>query len=206
MIILSRRLRRQTYAYPDCSRHQRLAGSCRLRRAGTKSPGHPRRSQPDCYFDPGGWQADRGLHPDERRRGPGQGDVLRRHHHVLARSRSPGPLRRHRPRLRRSRLLSQEQLAILRRHHRPLRQPDWEGAFYARRARVSSGRKRRCESPARRPPRIRQGAVGRASRPRRRRRRRVHENEPRRRGGLSGLAEGEGHLHPEQQERARGDV
>ena len=46
----------------------------------------------------------------------------------------------------------------------------------------------------------------RASRPRRRRRRRVHEDEPRWRGGVSGLAEGEGHLHAEQQERAGGHV
>ena len=137
------------------------------------------------------------LHPHQRQRRGGAGDDLRWDHPLPAGARPGRQPRRRRAGLRRPRRLPRG-LALLRRHHRALRQPHRRREVHPRRRGVRARRQQRPERPPRRAEGLRQGRLAWPS---------PFENEegvgvvfsytsPDGEEGLSRHARGQGHLHP----------
>ena len=119
------------------------------------------------------------------------------------RPRPPRPARERHARLPRHRRLRRPVQPVLRRHHRPLRQPDRARPVHARRDDVPAADQQRPEQPARRHRRLRQARVGGdvVHEPQDRGRA-VHAHQPGRRGGLPRRARDRGRLLARQPQRA----
>ena len=107
------------------------------------------------------------------------------------------PAREHRARIRRSRRLHERTEPLLRRDHRPVRQPHRRRPLHARRTGVRAPPKRRRELPSRRAARLRQAGLedrGSVGRPRR-----LPPHQRRRRDGLSGNARGRRRLYAQRE-------
>ena len=103
---------------------------------------------------------DRPLHADQRPRHVGLDPHVRRHDLRGRRPRPPRPARERHARLQGHQRLRRPDQPVLRRHHRPLRQPDRAREVHARRDDVPAADQQRSQQPPRRQRRLRQARVG----------------------------------------------